>query len=170
MQQHGVHAAGAFVDYINRLLSHLGQAKLGENSIFTAGMDVERRQVGCLRYCSVPAGSRTPRRYACQPDLAVAAPDAGTEAEKASAVQPEFATLRYGRPDYCRLADDCDRRIREGADDDSEMGGYHDLHEALRKRNLEAALSEHLPLGWGLEVQFEPSPAPPAQSRRRRRS
>jgi hypothetical protein len=144
--------------------------ELGENSVFTAGMDVERRQVGCLRYCSVPSGSRTPRRHACQPDLAMAAPGDGTEEEKAAAVQPRFTSLRYGRPDYCRLADNCPVQIREGADDDSEMGVYHDLQEALRKRNLEAALREHLPLGWGLQVEFEPSPVILVKASRRRRT
>ena len=28
-----------------------------------------RRQIGCMRFCYVPPGSRTPRRYHCQPDL-----------------------------------------------------------------------------------------------------
>ncbi|WP_369255314.1 hypothetical protein [Geodermatophilus amargosae] len=139
--------------------------ELGENSLFTAGMDLERRQVGCLRYCYVPASSRTPRRYACQPDLAMA-PDDGSPEEKAAAVEPKFSSLRYGHPDYCRLSDDCSPAIREGADDDSEMGVYHDLHEALRRRNLEAALAEHLPLGWGLQVEFEPSPQPAPSARR----
>ncbi|SNS14106.1 hypothetical protein SAMN06893096_102198 [Geodermatophilus pulveris] len=164
------HAMLTVVDstVIGRTCAHA--VELGENSIFTARMDVQRRQVGCLRYCSVPADSRTPRRYACQPDLALAAPGDGTAEDRTAAVEPRFASLRYGRPDYCRLADDCAEEIREGADDDSEMGVYHDLHEALRRRNLEAALSEHLPLGWGLEVEFEPSPASAAQSRKRRRS
>jgi hypothetical protein len=62
--------------------------------------------------------------------------------------------MRYGYPDYCRLADDCPVEIRTGADDDSEMGVYHDVFEALRTANLRAALEEHLPLGWGLEITF----------------
>ena len=34
---------------------------------------VERRQTGCVRFCYLPPDSRTPRRYECQPDLALAA-------------------------------------------------------------------------------------------------
>ncbi|MBW4686839.1 MAG: hypothetical protein KME40_17470 [Komarekiella atlantica HA4396-MV6] len=40
-----------------------------EESIFRNHVSVLRRQVGCLRFCYVPQGSRTPRRYRCQPDL-----------------------------------------------------------------------------------------------------
>lgn len=38
------------------------------DSIFTAKVATLRRQVGCLRFCYVPEGSQTPRRYRCQPD------------------------------------------------------------------------------------------------------
>ena len=47
--------------------------ELAEDSIFTGNVHVARRQIGCVRFCHVPAGSRTPRRYRCQPDLAEAA-------------------------------------------------------------------------------------------------
>ncbi|WP_193198595.1 exo-alpha-sialidase [Nostoc sp. MG11] len=40
-----------------------------EESIFRNQVSVLRRQVGCLRFCYVPQGSRTPRRFRCQPDL-----------------------------------------------------------------------------------------------------
>jgi len=43
---------------------------LAEDSIFTGKVQVARRQIGCMRFCYVPPGSRTPRRYRCQPDLA----------------------------------------------------------------------------------------------------
>jgi hypothetical protein len=43
--------------------------ELGENSIFMGSMLVCRRQHGCMRFCYVTPGSRTPRRYECQPDL-----------------------------------------------------------------------------------------------------
>lgn len=41
-------------------------------TLFTEPVRVERRNVGCVRYCYVPEGSATPRRFRCQPDLAVA--------------------------------------------------------------------------------------------------
>ena len=43
---------------------------LAENSIFAGMVHVARRQRGCMRFCYVTPGSRTPRRYRCQPDLA----------------------------------------------------------------------------------------------------
>lgn len=39
------------------------------DSIFTDKVSSQRQQVGCLRFCYVPEGSRTPHRYRCQPDL-----------------------------------------------------------------------------------------------------
>src|SRR5262245_54978572 len=45
---------------------------LAENSLFTACVNVARRQIGCMRYCYVPCGCRTPRRYRCQPDGVIA--------------------------------------------------------------------------------------------------
>lgn len=138
---------------IGRTLLHA--IELGENAIFTAEVHVARRQVGCLRYCSVPSGSRTPRRHACQPDLALAAAGQGPGDPEEDRVRPVLMTARYGRPDYCRLDDACAAEIREGADDGSAMGVHHDLHEPRRVANLTTALGEYLPLGWGLDVGFE---------------
>ena len=42
---------------------------LAENCIFNNCLNVARRQLGCMRFCHVPYGCRTPRRYHCQPDL-----------------------------------------------------------------------------------------------------
>lgn len=39
------------------------------NSLFTDKVTTQRQQIGCLRFCFVPQGSRTPPRYRCQPDL-----------------------------------------------------------------------------------------------------
>lgn len=44
--------------------------QLAEDSIFTGRIQAARRQTGCIRFSHVPAGSRTPRRFRCQPDLA----------------------------------------------------------------------------------------------------
>lgn len=51
----------------------LGMTKVrsiqASNSIFEQLVSALDRQVGCLRFCYVPLGSRTPARYRCQPDL-----------------------------------------------------------------------------------------------------
>ncbi|NDJ78012.1 MAG: hypothetical protein GYB65_17310 [Chloroflexi bacterium] len=43
--------------------------ELAEDSIFMSRVWVERRQIGCLRFCYVEPESQTPRRFHCQPDL-----------------------------------------------------------------------------------------------------
>jgi hypothetical protein len=70
-----------------------------------------------------------------------------TPGTEAAVVAPKFATLRYGVPDYCRLARDCPVEIQTSADDDEQMGVYNDLFESRREANLRAA-GGGLPLGW----------------------
>ena len=41
------------------------------DSLFTDHLTTLRQQVGCIRFSHVPAGSQTPRRYQCQPDLTI---------------------------------------------------------------------------------------------------
>lgn len=139
---------------IGRVMTHA--VELGENSLFLGRMTVARRQIGCLRFCYVTPGSRTPRRFQCQPDLAEAALNlphgrplkgsslASVEEERAR-VRPRFDSLRYGLPDYCRLALGCPEEISRGADDESEMGVYHHLHLGKRAANLRARLEEYVP-------------------------
>ncbi|HEY9650632.1 MAG TPA: hypothetical protein V6C95_08210, partial [Coleofasciculaceae cyanobacterium] len=43
------------------------------NSIFTEKVIVLRHQKGCIRFSHVPDASHTPRRYQCQPDMALKA-------------------------------------------------------------------------------------------------
>ena len=116
-------------------------------------------------------GSRTPRRYECQPDLAEAAAvvgldpkdAAGRAAAKAAArerVRPRFRGVRYGSPVYARLADGCAEEIRRGADDESEMGVFHDLYEPQRAANLSARLDEYTPAGVDAGLIFADQEAP----------
>jgi hypothetical protein len=62
--------------------------------------------------------------------------------------------MRYGRPDYCRLAVDGPEEIARGADDESEMGVYHDLYQPQRLANLRARLSEYMPAGMDAGIIF----------------
>jgi hypothetical protein len=113
-----------------------------------------------VRFCYVPAGSRTPRRYDCQPDLAVSALRANgipTQAERERAemsVRPHFNSVRYGTPAYCQLAETCPVEISRGADDESEMGVYHDLFQPQREANLRARLDEFTPAGVDAGIIF----------------
>lgn len=137
--------------------------ELAENCIFNGPVRVARTQIGCMRFCYVPDGSRTPRRYSCQPDLVEQAVDAekktGTETDEekqeikdekqreSDRVRPLFNSTRYGQPTYCQLANDCAEEIKRGADDESEMGVFHDLFQPQRAANLRARLDEFTPAG-----------------------
>jgi hypothetical protein len=120
-----------------------------------------------MRFCYVPYGCRTPRRYHCQPDLVAQVIEeklrveaakkgilepAQTELDAAKGrerlrVKPQFNGVRYGTPDYCQLADTCADEIKRGADDESEMGAFHDLFQPQREANLLARLDEFTPAG-----------------------
>jgi hypothetical protein len=114
---------------------HVHAVSLAENSIFMGRMLVARRQGGCVRFCYLTPGSRTPQRFHCQPDLA------------GGGVRPRFTSTRYGAPGYCQLALDCPPEIVRGADDESEMGAFHDLFQPQRAAKLRARLAEYSPAG-----------------------
>lgn len=130
--------------------------ELAENSIFTACVNVGRRQLGCMRFCYVPAGCRTPRRHACQPDgvISVVKSEITNAAELAAAIKseklrvtPQFTSVRYGAPGYAQLGAHCAAEIVRGADDESEMGAFHDLMQPQRAANLRARLAEYTAAG-----------------------
>ncbi|KUL52436.1 hypothetical protein ADL22_05030 [Streptomyces sp. NRRL F-4489] len=123
---------------------HVHAVRLAENSLFTGRLHTARRQVGCVRFSYVPPGSRTPRRYRCQPDLAGPA--------DAARVRPLLRSARYGTPWYAQLADGCPEEIRRGAEDGAEMGAYHDLYLPQRMDSLRARLAEYTPAGVGAGV------------------
>jgi hypothetical protein len=127
---------------------------LAEDSIFDGKVTVLRRQQGCMRFCYVTPGSRTPRRYQCQPDLAAKDKTGEQKAQEETRVKPRFNSKRYGRPDYCQLADDCAEEISRGASDESEMGVFHDLYQPQRLANLRARLDEYTPAGTDAAIIF----------------
>jgi hypothetical protein len=130
---------------------------LAENSVFTGVVRVARRFPGCVRFCHVPVGSRTPRRYQCQPDLVIDAlpPDeAAARAAEADRVWPVWTSRRYGDPAYAQLWRDVAREIARGADDEGEMGALHDLFWPQREDALVQRLGEYAPAGGDAGVFF----------------
>jgi hypothetical protein len=118
-----------------------------------------------MRFCYVTPGSRTPRRYNCQPDLVEQAVNenlktapnderlAALERER-ERVRPRFNSFRYGTPTYCQLSEACAEEIKRGADDESEMGAFHDLFQPQREANLRVRLDEYTPAGTDAGIIF----------------
>jgi hypothetical protein len=152
---------------------HTARLDLASNVLFMAHRDPDderwshpvisdQNQQGCVRFCFVPLDSIVPRRYRCQPDLAVTAALTAADVPKGSLsnvkrlaittavqerVRPAFTTLRYGQPGYCQLGSSCPVEIRTGAEDESEMGAFHDVFAPHRESNLKIRLHEYLRFG-----------------------
>jgi hypothetical protein len=153
------HSAGGTLHVENSTLIgkvHTALMELATNTIFFARLAAhdawlapvlcEQRQAGCIRFSYVPPGSRTPRRYHCQP---------ATD-DDATRVAPQFSSLRFGEPAYAQLSRRCAPEIFNGADDESEMGAFHDLFEPQRITNLGVRLDEYLRFGLEAGIFFEP--------------
>jgi hypothetical protein len=123
--------------------SWLKKLTLGSEVIFTHPVIVTQRQEGCVRFSYVPLDSLTPRRYRCQPDLAVEKAGIG----EADRVVPSFTDLYYGLPGYAQLRLGVPSEIRKGAEDGSEMGAFSHLKQPQRETNLRIRLDEYLPFG-----------------------
>ena len=131
------------------------------NSIFTDLITVAQRQAGCVRFCYLPderpgadpdaepVRSRTPRRYACQPDLALIVGEASAAAAAHIRLRmaPAFTSIRYGDAAYAQLSLTCPIEIRTGAEDGSEMGVFSHLRQPQRESNLLASLDEYVRFG-----------------------
>jgi hypothetical protein len=136
---------------------------LASETLFTGLAYAERLQEGCVRYSYLPESSRVPRRFRCQPDLALLAraralaahPELATTAdlpasERARIVahlRPMFTSLDYGDPGYMQLALGCAAELRTGAEDGSEMGVFSHLRQPQREANIRQTLNEYLRFG-----------------------
>jgi hypothetical protein len=159
------------------------QLLLASEVIFIGTVRVERRQDGCVRFSYVPLDSITPRRYRCQPELALSreidhsltcrrddllartgnglSREAAEQQVRAAIrteimrrITPAFTSRRYGNPAYGQLARSCAEPIRTGAEDGSEMGAFHMLRQPQRKANLRLRLDEYMPFGLEPAVEF----------------
>lgn len=105
-------------------------------SIFTGHVQVERRQEGCVRFSSLPASSRVPRRFRC------------------TTAAPDFTSTDRRHHAFGQLAGNCPAEIRRGAEDGGEMGALHFLLEAQRVASLRARIDDHLRFGLEAGVFF----------------
>jgi len=112
-------------------------AALAQGDSWAVPVRAARKQVGCVRFSWLPFNSRVPRRHRCQPD----------SSSSARHIAPRFTSLRYGTPAYGQLASSTPPEILQGADDESEMGVFHQLYGAQRVTNLRIRLAEYLRVG-----------------------
>ena len=105
---------------------------------------IERIQEGCIRFCYLPYSSHVPRRYRCQP----------MNEEDETRIKPVFTSLRYGDAAYGQLTSATLPEIRRSAEDESEMGAYHDLYQPQREENLHLQLDEYLRVGMEAGVFY----------------
>jgi hypothetical protein len=120
-------------------------ARLTSNEAWSAPVISARKQAGCVRFSYVPFFSQTPRRYRCQP----------TQPSDEARVRPQFNSLRYGDAAYCQLSQRAAPEIRAGAEDDAEMGAFHDLYQPQRESNLRTRLDEYLRFGLTAGIFYE---------------
>jgi hypothetical protein len=139
------------------------ETNLIENSLLTGQVNFERTQAGCLRYSYVPLGSTTPRRFRCQPDLAIGtaitaattangtSPDTATQQaitnSVAAQIAPLFVSRKPGTGGYLQLGDAGPAQLSGGAESGDEMGVFHGLYNGRRESNLAYRLGEYLRIG-----------------------
>lgn len=142
-------------------------AGLSAADIWTAPIRSAQKQQGCVRFSYLPEEAIVPRPYRCQPDLAIteaikkaefSQPGLSDAQKEAIAIgvrrglQPSFRA-QYGRADYGQL-NACPEEIRVGAEDESEMGAFHDLFAPQREANLRIRLDEYLRFGLEAGILF----------------
>jgi hypothetical protein len=128
------------VNLASNSIFHARRANAGDPPPFVA----VQTQQGCVRYSYLPVDAQAPRRYHCHP----------TSVDAARRVQPRFTSLRYGEAGYCQLHVHCPPEIWQGADDEAEMGAFHDLMQPQRVANLRVRLDEYLRFGLEAGIIF----------------
>lgn len=111
---------------------------------WAAPIIAERRQLGCIRYSSLPASARVPKQFRCVP---------GDDTTQSPVLR--FSSLRYGTAVYAQLGQAASTQIRNGADDEGEMGAYHHVHRPQREANLRLRLDEYLRAGLEAGVFYD---------------
>lgn len=123
--------------------SGVGVLELAEDTLFTAPVTVHRTDVGEVRYCYLPTGSRVPTTSHCV---------TGDGGEEAVASGPAFTSRRYGDPGYAQLGAGTPEEILVGSSRGSEMGGFELLRNPDRRQAMLEALEEFMP--WGTSARL----------------
>lgn len=126
-----------------------------ENCLLLGTARAAQRQQGCIRFSYAPLTSRLPRRYRCQPELAIAAAEQAAGAalpdperdRVARSVVPIFTASAYPANAFAQLALACPDAIAAGAFGGAEMGAGYTSGTPFRRANLADMLEEYLPFG-----------------------
>ena len=107
-----------------------------DNSVFLGHINVEHRQIGCVRFCYAHESSALPLRYRCVP---VASDDPKP--------RPVFVSTRFQDPQFGLLSMCTPLDIFEGAKDGMEMGVGYANRDPARRANIRDAVEEFAPFG-----------------------
>ncbi len=137
---------------------------LASEVIFNQMVLTDRRQGGCVRFSYLDdLVSVTPRRFRCQPDLALANRRKQLQVETLpiaeqdlirSRMRPDFTSLCYGHHGYAQLNLNTVPEICTGAEDGAEMGVFEHLKQPQREANLRIRLKEYMPYGLELGILY----------------
>jgi hypothetical protein len=103
----------------------------------------------------LPASSQTPRRYRCQPDLALENVPPPERARVESRLTPVFTSRRWGDAGYAQLSLACANEVRTGGEDGCEMGAFQSLQQPRREANLLLRLDEYMPCDLRAGIIYE---------------
>lgn len=117
------------------------------NSIFADVAIARRLQEGCVRFSYVAPGSSLPRRYRCQPDLALDGVPAAQQAAVRARIVPSFQSLDPANYAYALPGNRTPPEIAQGADDGAGIGTWGFLALPQRRANARRALDEYLRFG-----------------------
>ena len=131
-----------------------GQILDASNCIFNELLQISRRQRGCVRFSYLDSKSQTPKRYRCQPELAIGRAQSSEVSYLLNRIQPTYNSISYGQPAYAQLNNCTPEEIKEGAENGAEMGVFNHLQQAQRISNLKLALEEYLRLGMETGLIF----------------
>lgn len=150
-------AAGTALEICNSTVfgSTACQTIEASGTIFAGPVMAHRLQTGCARYCWLPPGSATPRRFRCQPDLALDGVAAADQPAIIARLNPAFTAQGFGAPGYAQLAHGCASEIARGGEDGEEMGAWRFLFQPQRLSNLHNLMPDYLPFGLEAGLFFE---------------
>ena len=152
-----VAAAGLDTVFLDATLLGTARVKTIEatNLIVTAALIATRRQAGCVRYSYLGPGSQAPRRFRCQPDLAIAERLAARgvdtlppneDAAVRMGVAPVFLDTDLDQPTAAMLSARSPDAIWRGGEGGTEMGAFGAAGQPIRLANLASLFGEDLPV------------------------